>query len=147
MSLVHSKKTVILIAAASVAVTGTHSDISTYVNASEIPRKREANEVTTYGNDAKRKAKGLKDGTFTMSGVYDSAASVGPRAVLLPLYEDDTETLVRIKRRPEGTGTTLPQDVFVGIITSYVESNPVADHIAWTLDFEIDGEIDATPQP
>ena len=146
MSLVHSKKTVILIAAASVAVTGTHTDLSTYVDSSEIPRKRDVNEVTTYGNDAKRKAKSLKDSTFTMSGVYDSTASTGPRALLLPLYDDDTETLVRIKRRPEGSGTGLPQDMFVGIITNYVETNPVADHIRWSLDFEIDGEVDTTAQ-
>lgn len=146
MSLVHSKKTVILIAAASVAVTGTHSDLSTYCDSSEIPRTREVNDVTTYGNDAKRKAKGLKDSTFSMGGVYDSAASVGPRAVLLPLYDDDTETLVRIKRRPEGTGTGLPQDMFTGVITNYVETDPVADHIRWSCDVDIDGEIDTTAQ-
>jgi len=145
MSLVHSKNTIVLISSASVPVSG-GSDISTYVDTSEIPREREVNEVTTYGNDAKRKAKGLKDSTFTMSGVYDSAASVGPRAVILPLYDDDTETLVRITRRPEGTGSGKPQDTFVGVIVKYTETNPVADHVRWSLELDIDGEITTTAQ-
>lgn len=125
-----------------VSVAGT--DLSTFTNASEFGQVRDSHDVTGYGKGAHAKHKGLRDGTFTMGGTYDSTASVGPRAVLQTAYDDDA--LCEVIRRPEGTGSGKPQDRFDALITSYKESNPVADMVTWSADMEISDVVDSTPQ-
>jgi hypothetical protein len=136
MAFMHGKNTFISVGGA---------DLSAYTNASEIGRKREVHQVTTYGKDAHVKSKGLKDGTFSMSGTYDNTAGTGPRAVLLAAYEDD-DNLIEIIRRPEGTGSGKPQDRFDAACTSYTETNPVADMVTWSADFEISDLVNTTAQ-
>lgn len=133
MSRSHGKKTVLKVAA---------SDISNYTNASELTRTSDSHDVTTYGNDAHRKDGGLLDGGFKASGFYDNTAVSGPSALLRPLLG----TITAIIRQTEGTGTTKPQDSFDALLTSYVESNPVADMVTWSAEWEIDGDVDITPQ-
>jgi hypothetical protein len=99
--------------------------------------------VTTYGNDGHKFAAGLTNGTFTMGGFYDSTASTGPRAVLQPLIGGENVTVVR---QPEGEGASLPQDSFDAQLTEYKETNPVAEYIAWTANFQISGDVDSTAQ-
>lgn len=133
MAFIHGKDTVVKVATA---------DMSTYTDSSELNRSADSHDVTTYGNDSHRKAGGLLDGTFKMSGTYDSTASVGPRAKLEPLLG----TLCAIIRQPEGTGSSKPQDSFDAVMTGYVETNAVADMIKWSCEFEIDGDVDSTAQ-
>lgn len=133
MALVHGRLTVVKVAT---------KDLSTYTDSSELNRTGDSHDVTTYGNTAHRKAGGLLDGKFTMSGTYDSTAVTGPRAVLEPLLS----TVVPVIRQPEGTGAGKPQDSFNGLLTSYVETNPVADMVKWSAEFEIDGDVDSTVQ-
>ena len=133
MAFVHGKNTVVKVAT---------KDLSGYTDTSELPRTADSHDVTTYGNVAHRKAGGLLDGTFTMSGTYDSAAVNGPRAVLEPLLG----TVAAIIRQTEGAGTTKPQDSFSALLTGYTETNAVADMVKWSAAFEIDGDVDSTPQ-
>lgn len=133
MAFVHSKNTVVKVAT---------KDLSGYTDTSELPRTADAHDVTTYGNDSHRKAGGLLDGSFTMSGTYDSTAVTGPRAVLEPLLG----TVVAIIRQPEGTGSSLPQDSFNALMTGYTETNAVADMVKWSATYEIDGDVDTTAQ-
>lgn len=133
MAFVHSKNTVITVATA---------DLSTYTDSSELNRSADSHDVTGYGNDSHRKAGGLLDGTFKMSGTYDNTASTGPRAKLEPLLG----TVCAITRQPEGAGASLPQDSFNALMTGYVETNAVADMIKWSCEFDIDGDVDSTAQ-
>lgn len=130
----HGKDTVIKVGSA---------DISQYCNASELTRSADSHDTTTYGNVAHRKDGGLLDGKFTCSGVYDTTLVSGPRAVLEPLLGQKAS----VTRRGEGTGAAKPQDLFSAVLTTYVETNPVADYISWSSEWELDGDVDSTPQP
>lgn len=134
MSKQHGKRTVIKVGAV---------DISTYTNASELTRQSDSHDTTTYGNDSHRYSGGLLDGKFVMSGLYDTTAVTGPRALLRPLIGVDGTV---ITRQVEGTGVGKPQDVFTALLTSYVESNPVADMVTWTSEWAIDGDVNPAPQ-
>lgn len=133
MAFVHGKNTVISVATA---------DLSTYTDSSELERSGDSHDVTTYGNTAHRKAGGLLDGSFKMSGTYDNTAVVGPRGKLEPLIG----TVVPINRKPDGTGAGKAQDAFNALLTKFVETSPVADMVKWSAEFEIDGDVDSTVQ-
>lgn len=131
----HSKNMVIIVAG---------TDISTHCQESEYERTKATHKITGYGAVSEAYSAGLRDGTWSCGGTYDSDAVVGPKAVLEPLVDsDDPATVVR---RPEGTGTGLPQHTFSAHITSYKESAPYADMIKWSADFQITGDVDRTPQ-
>jgi hypothetical protein len=137
MSAVHSKKTFVSVAGV---------DLSEFTDSSEIPRARATHNITGYGMDDERHSKGLKSGTFKMSGHYDNTESTGPRAVLLDEFDDEVTESVEVIRRGEGTGAGKPQDKFDAIIENYTESNPLADMVKWSCDFKITGPVDTTPQ-
>lgn len=117
-------------------------DLSPYTNASEFSLSADSHDVTCYGDDAHVFAGGLLNGTASMSGVYDSSNSAGPRAVIKPLLG----TVVELIRRPEGTGSGLPQDAVDVLVTGYSESAPVADMVTWSCDMQLSGEITTTTQ-
>lgn len=129
----HGKTTVVKVGA---------NDISQYCDASELERSGDTHDTTTYGNTSHRYNGGLLDGKFTCSGVYDTAAGTGPRAVLRPAI-GTTQTLTR---QVEGTGSGKPQDLFSAVLAKYVETNPVADMVKWSSEWTIDGDVDSTAQ-
>lgn len=135
MAFVHGKGTVITVDS---------DDISAFTNTSAITRARDTHDVTAYGADAHEFSGGLGNNTFTMGGVYDSTASTGSRAVLQPIA--DAGVAVEITRKPEGTGSGKPLETFDAILTSYVETSPVADMVTWQADWQISGEIVTTSQ-
>lgn len=123
MTFIHAKNTYISVDA---------SDISAFVDASELDRSADIHDVTTYGKNAHVKVGGLLDGKGSMSGTYDSGAT-GPKAVLEPLLG----TVVPIVRRPEGTGMGKPETTVDAVIGRYVETAPVADMIKWSCELEL----------
>lgn len=116
-------------------------DLSAFVNTSELTRTADSHDVTTYGQDSHVYQGGLLDGTATMAGVYEDSAT-GPRATIEPLIG----TVVTLIRQPEGTGSGLPQDSVDVLVTSYVETNPVADMVAWSCEMQLSGEVDSSDQ-
>lgn len=130
----HSKDTVVKVDS---------TDLSVYTDNSEFKPTGDSHDVSTYGVDGHVYDRGLTDGTFTMSGVYDTTASTGPRAKLLPLVKTGAVTVIR---QPEGTGSGLPQDSFSGLLLSYTETNAVADFIKWAAEFQISGDVNSTAQ-
>lgn len=118
------------------------SDLSTYATTSQLERNADKHDVTTYGKNDHVFQGGLGNGAFTMSGIYDSTASVGPRAVIEPLVG----TVVQLIRRPEGTGSGKPQDKVNVLVEKYVETSPVADMVTWSLDLQPSDSVDSTPQ-
>lgn len=118
------------------------NDLSAFVNQSELTRSADSHDVTTYGKQAHNFNGGLKNGTATMAGIYDSTADTGPRAVIEPLVGSK----VTLLRQPEGTGTGLPQDSVTVLVTSYVETNPVADMVTFSCEMQLSDVIDTTAQ-
>jgi hypothetical protein len=117
-------------------------DLSTFVTSSEFSRSADSHDVTTYGKNAKVYQSGLTDASCTLEGIYDNGAT-GPRDVIEPLIGGDAVTLIR---RPEGTGAGRPQDSVSVIVTSYVESSPVADMVTWSCELQCTDDINTTNQ-
>ena len=134
MPFVHGKSTFISLNAA---------DLSQYTTTSELSRSADSHDVTTYGKTAHVYGGGLTDAKATMQGMYDTTAGTGPRAVIRPLLGQNA-TLIR---RVEGTGSGKPQDLVNVLVTSYVETNPVADMVTWSCEMQCSDAIDSTPQP
>lgn len=135
MAFIHGSHTVIKLGTA---------DISEYTKSSELGREAEAHDVTGYHPTRKSKvyAPGLLDAKFKAEGVYDSTATTGPRAVILPLVGTEVELI----RQPEGTGANLPQDKVKVIITGYTETNPYDGMVGWSVEGQCSGDIDSTAQ-
>lgn len=134
MTFVHGKGT---------AVTIDGDDLSAYSNSVTFTRTSDTHDVTTFGKNSKVYAPGLKDGTASLEGIYDSTAATGPGAVLRPLIG---ATVVTLAYRPEGTGSGKPEAEVDVLVNSYEESAPVADMITWTADLQLSDDIDDTPQ-
>jgi hypothetical protein len=133
MTFIHGKNTVVKVAT---------KDLSPFTDSSELEIGADTHDTTTYGNNSHRKSGGLLDGSFKMSGTYDSTAVTGPRAALKPL----TGTTVAVIRQSEGTGSGKPQDAFNAVVSKYVETSPVADMVKWSCEFEIDGDVNSAAQ-
>jgi len=118
-------------------------DISAFTDSSEIGRKIDTSDVTTYGKASHVYSTGLMDGTGKISGTYDDSEA-GPRATLTELLA--AGEAVTFIRRPEGTGAGLPQDSVSVFVTSYTETNAVADMIKWSVDLQFSGDVDTTAQ-
>ncbi len=130
---IHGKDTYISLNAA---------NLSTFVNTSELSREADEHDVTTYGKAAHVVQGGLLGGKASMAGIYDNTAGTGPRAVIRPLIG----TVVTLIRRPEGTGAGKPQDSVSVHVKSYVETNPVADMVAWSCEMTLSDVVTSTTQ-
>lgn len=135
MALVHGKNTVVKLNSV---------DLSQYVRTSEWSRQIDEHDVTTYGASAHKVRGGLPAGSFTMSGVYDSTATTGPRAALNAVFAAGVN--VTLIRQPEGAGTTKPQDSVSVLLKKYTETSPVDDFVAWAVELTLADAVDSTPQ-
>jgi len=132
MSFVHGKRTFISLNAV---------DLSPFTNTSNFERNADKHDVTCYGADDHAFSGGLGNGAAGMSGIYDNTAA-GPRDTIEPLVG----TIVTLIRRPEGTGSGLPQDTLSVLVEKYVETSPVADMVTWSCDLQPSGAIVSTNQ-
>ncbi|MGC4942140.1 hypothetical protein [Kribbella sp. DT2] len=115
-------------------------DLSAFTTTSELNRSADSHDVTTYGKSAHVYVGGLLDGKASMSGIYDSTAVTGPRAIIRPLLG----TVVELVRKPEGTGTGKPVDTMDVLVSGYVETNPVADMVTWSCEMQISDAVVST---
>jgi hypothetical protein len=134
MAAIHGKNT---------AVDIDDNDLSIYSNNVTFTRTADSHETTTFGSDSKTYVSGLKDGTATVEGIYDSTTATGPSAVFRPLIGG---VAVPFTFQPEGAGGTKPQALVDVIVTQYEESAPVGDMITWSAELQFTGDITDTPQ-
>ena len=132
MSFVHGRNTYISIAS---------NDISAYCTNSNFERSSDSHDVTTYGKSAHVFSGGLLNGQCGVEGVYDNTTS-GPRDIIEPLIG----TNVTLVRRPEGTGSGLPQDTVDALVMKYTETSPVADMVKWSCDLQLSDDVTSTNQ-
>lgn len=116
-------------------------DLSPYTNEVKYSNEADTHETTTFGKNSKTYAGGLKDGTMSLTGVYDNGVG-GPRAVLRPLLGTTVEAIYR----PEGTGTGRPQDTVDVVVQTYEETAPVGDMIAWTCELQLSDDVTPSTQ-
>lgn len=117
-------------------------DLSAFSTNSQLELTADSHDVTTYGKNSHVFSGGLKNGTATVSGIYDSTAVTGPRAVVKPLVG----TVVELIHRPEGTGSGKPMDKVDVLVTKYTQTHPVADMVTWAVDLQFSDDVDSTAQ-
>jgi hypothetical protein len=118
------------------------ADLSQFCDTNEHHVKPDIIDKTTFGKNSHVKEGTLLDGSGSIGGIYDTSQSIGPRAVIQPLMG----TTVTYIRRPEGTGTGLPQDSVAVVVGEYVETAPVAEIVRWTLALEYTDDINSAVQ-
>lgn len=117
------------------------NDISEFCNTSSLERSATSHDLTTYGKNAKVKAGGLLDGSCSLGGWYDDTTA-GPHDTIQPMVG----TVVELIRRPEGTGSGLPQQTVNVLVQAYVETDPIDDYIQWTAALELSDDLVKTNQ-
>lgn len=132
MAFVHGKNTVITLNSV---------DLSAYTNTSTFTRGADSHDTTTYGKNDHCFSGGLGNNTASMGGIYDNGSS-GPRDTIEPLVG----TVVTLTRKPEGTGSGLPLDSVSVLVTSYVETSPVADMVSWSCEMQCSDAVTSTNQ-
>lgn len=129
MALVHGKLTEISLGG---------DDLTDYADTSEFNGEADEHDTTTYGSaqtsNAHAMKGGLRKGSFTMGGLYESGAT-GPGAVVKPIIGTNVELI----RKVEGTGSGKPTETVQVHVKSYKETSPVADYIRWTAECTFDG--------
>lgn len=130
MAYKHGKNTGLLVDAA---------NLTSYFNEASASQDIETAETTTFGNNAKTYIVGLKDGTMSLSGMFDGDATA-------------VDSLISSSLGADGPGftTICPEGLTVGGIsmscqsrkTSYEVSSPVGDVVSTSLSIQADGGID-----
>ncbi|MEU7817061.1 hypothetical protein [Pseudonocardia sp. NPDC049154] len=128
MAFVHGKGT---------AVTIGGDDLSAFANNVAFNRSADSHDVTTFGKNSKVYVGGLKDGTATVSGIYDDAALTGPGAVFRPLIGSTVELVYM----PSGDGTGKTTHTVDVVVTAYEETAPVADMVTWSATLQMSDDI------
>jgi hypothetical protein len=117
-------------------------DISPYTNSTTFNRSADTHDTTTYGVDDHEFSGGLKGGTVTIGGFYDTTAVSGPGASIEPQLGNTVDFVYQIS----GTGSGKPQKTCEVVVAAYNESSPVADYATWTAELTVTGAVDATAQ-
>jgi hypothetical protein len=130
MAFVHGKNTVVVLSGLSGPASGSH-DLSAFVNTSTWTFGADQHDVTTYGKNDHVMAPGLKNGTFSMGGIYESTLPNNPWFVL----QQANGNTCTINIKPEGSGTGKPSHTFSAVMGTYNETAPVADMVSWDATF------------
>lgn len=105
------------------------NDLSAFMDNIDGGVESDEHETTTYGKSWKTRLGGLKDGTYSIGGLYDSAAG-GPQTIIPPLVG----TVVAFEYGPEGSTTGKVKESGNVLVMNFRKSQPVGDVIRWTAE-------------
>lgn len=130
MAFVHGKNT---------AVMYNGSNLSSYFNDASMSQDVETAETTAFGDSAKTYITGLKDGTMSMSGMFDGATDAIDAVLTSTLAASDADVATVVP-----AGLTAGNASFSAEVreTSYEISSPVSDVVAANLEVQATGGID-----
>lgn len=114
--------------------------LSAYFNEATASAEVETAETTAFGSSAKTYITGLKDGTVSLSGMFDGdAGAVDP--VMAAAIGSDANNVVTIA--PDGGIAKGNRCVTLNAKeTSYEVSSPVSDVVSVSADLQADGGLD-----
>ena len=117
---------------------GTLRDISPYLtDVSGLPGPRNLNEITALGDTGSKFHPGLQNATPSISGHYDSTATVGPEA-LLGTMRTHTSAL-EFEYYPQGaSGFKYSGNYWV---TDFSITSTVGSHVTFTASLQVDGTV------
>jgi hypothetical protein len=125
MAFVHGKDIVIYV---------NENNYSTYFNNADTARTADIAETTTFGNDSKTYIPGEKDGTISLTGLFDATADV----VMQPLLGGaDLNLIIGENGVATGDRNTFGK----GNINNYAVSSPIGDIVATSIDFQPDNGL------
>lgn len=114
------------------------ADISASVKTIDFTLSRAALDTTVKGQKAVAKRGGLTNGELSFSGLWDDAVTVGSYTVLATLADDTAPTTATaFIYKPNGVKTYTG----TAVMTSYQESSPIDDMVAFTASFSISGAV------
>lgn len=117
---------------------GTLRDVSAAINSVDFNEVVELAEDTAFGDSAKSFIVGLRDATFSVSGLWDDAATTGSYTVIASLIDGYTGTF---EYGPEGGSSGDIKYTGECICTSFNTSSPVGDIVTFKADFQVTGAV------
>lgn len=132
MAEVHGSETVLLLDT---------EDISEFSDKSDGKYTGDEHDSTCYGAEGHEYATGLKKHGYSIGGKYINGAT-GTHTYV----KAKVGTKVAFVKRPEGTGTGLPEETSTVHIKEYNESSPVADIVRWTAELTVSGIVTFSTQ-
>ena len=115
-------------------------DLSSVVNAVDLPKKIDSSETTAFGLSAKTYIVGLQDATVKVDGMYDATTDAQIIGVIGAI-DAGTISSVNWQYGPEGTTTGRVKYSGAGIITSYDVKSGVGDVVGFSLELQVTGAI------
>ena len=116
---------------------GTPRNISNTLNSVDFPLSVETAETTAFGATAKSYIVGLKDATFSVSGVWDATVAG---------YLDGGAEPASRSFIYGPAGSTASNVKYTGecIMTSFSTSSPLGDVVSFSADFQVTGAVTRT---
>lgn len=130
MAAAHGKDSVITVAT---------NNISPYVKSVDFNQSNDSNDTSTKGAEGHTYRPGLTDGEISIEGLWDDATTVGSQTVFSALI--GTETTTTFEWGPEGLSGGSIKYSGACMVTSYVESSPVDDMVAFSATLKISGTV------
>jgi hypothetical protein len=94
------------------------TDFSDHVSSVEVNLSKDEIDTTNFGGSGRERAAGLKDDSFVLNFQQDfDAASVD--AVLYPIYDGETEVVVKVRPTSAAVGATNPEYSGTVILLEY----------------------------
>lgn len=113
------------------------NNLSAYLDSVQFSDGVELAEITGLGSDAKSYIPGLKDATISLSGRFDAAAA-GPEATLAAAVGGSALAFVY---GPEGSATGKVRRSGSAFVTSYNQTSPVGDVVAFAAELQVTGNV------
>ncbi len=152
MAFVHGKNTAISIRDSA----NTWRDMSVFLQEVSAPFKIDTPETTHFALGAKTYIAGLRDGSVSVKGMYDSTATTGPDVLFSGLLGTVPTTGIAgtttvsvngmIQFAPSTAASPFVRYCFDAVLSDYSISAPVANVVSFTANFQISGAVtrDAT---
>lgn len=114
---------------------GVTRDISAYVTNSTMDESADVADVSGLGSTSKSYVIGLKDGTFSIEGIFDPTVD-GYLAGDLGFSPART-----FEYHPQGVVTGKPKYSGSAFVVAYAPSTPIGDAGKWTARLQASGDI------
>lgn len=130
MGFIHGKNTGVLVGG---------GNLSAFFNEASASQDVETAETTAFGSSAKTYIIGLKDGTMSVSGMFDGAQGSVDEQIEAVLGAEAASVATIA---PEGLAVGKASYSCAARKTSYEVSSPVGDVVSTSLSIQADGGID-----
>lgn len=115
-------------------------DLSSFFNESSSSRTVETAETTTFGSSAKSYITGLRDGTLSLSGLFDGTANAVDQ-IFAAALQSATDNNVTVALEGNSVGTLV--HMLASQETSYEVTSPVSDVVSVSAEFQADGGLES----